>query len=950
MTTSSSLRDNYGTYAGRDIIFGGSTDFFEVDLDAFKSPSHYYTPEPARALVDALLRHRLVVLGGHRLEDKESFAYHLAWLASLKAQIADSEQPLEVRRWAREVDRGRLLASLSERGSTVFVMPDARPSQFGCELRQLQRNLLNSGHYGILTTNSDAEAWSISEREDRGCWFDRSTEELFDLPGLTEFLIARLDAERDLLVELSDPLTAGSSLAGIPVEMLAGRLKTPSRISDFVAWMVAAGGALSQEQLSLRLELVAGDEFAITRWYRQLDYRRQLLAVGSALFDGLYNDQCFAALEEVLDAAWRQRDPGLLQFDLNELEELRAYFPGAGQKVQIQSRSASTRRSILTVGWAHRQRFVKSALPVVIDLIRIAARMHQSQQPLGGLSEQAGTGKPVKVSPTEPEVQDEAAEQQSWSVSGRQLELWGTHVRREKFLDSIVRALGILVALSPEGLDSYLRSLSWDEVPLVRLLAARALAELRELPAETGSESVLFVKLQEWNERSRFSSGPDTRSAISELTFRQRGWIRETIALTVGFAGRRDPQDQLKLELVRLTKELIEERHNGVRVAFREVAVPLLMGSHLLQLESQLFDAARDQRWLHRGLALGFAFALEQRPRDATEVMDRWYAECSDLRQLSAVANAPQTRQNILAVLVQAYSLITSFPEQEYLTVSVVLKKFQRILAEEKGWYLRVLTLWGALIQLRRWPGRVGSALQEVIEEVTLRERPEVVRALMLIFWFQRGRLQGGDLTVRYTIPDGSAWLHYYPEPIIWSEFKFERRSQDFSVWSGQERPLTELERVMIQWLRDDSFKAAQQIALEALVEIGSRESKLKQARLSDSGAVAGEEVEPLQVRSPRRIWTPTKVERLATFMRVARETGLRPRTLNLLPQFRQYPNSETLRQAAQQIAVWCNSSDNELSATAKKLLSAYSLYRKRVMILLGAVVLVALVIVALVR
>ena len=62
-------------------------------------------------------------------------------------------------------------------------------------------------------------------------------------------------------------------------------------------------------------------------WYDFiLDDREKLLALGLNLFEGLFVDQFFAALEEVVEQTWQKRDPSLRALDYCDLSKVRDFF------------------------------------------------------------------------------------------------------------------------------------------------------------------------------------------------------------------------------------------------------------------------------------------------------------------------------------------------------------------------------------------------------------------------------------------------------------------------------------------------------------------------------------------------------------------------------------------------------------------------------------------------
>lgn len=68
-------------------------------------------------------------------------------------------------------------------------------------------------------------------------------------------------------------------------------------------------------------------EDSLSNWYHQkLESRERLLAIGLSFFDGLFDDQFFAALEEIVEKVWQRWDTSLRALNYCDLENLHDFF------------------------------------------------------------------------------------------------------------------------------------------------------------------------------------------------------------------------------------------------------------------------------------------------------------------------------------------------------------------------------------------------------------------------------------------------------------------------------------------------------------------------------------------------------------------------------------------------------------------------------------------------
>ena len=942
-----------GVVAGRDIIFGDTTEFFETRFDDVKPPE-YLMPPVAGNLVERLLRQRLLILGGHELADRGTLARHLAWLLKTRIETRAEEGELEVRQWSREVDRGRLLASFQRfETSTVFLLLEARPSQFGCDFRQLRDDLARNHHFAILSTVSESSQWGIGDPGAEESWFAASSSQVFPARRLAEFLERMIEE----VAAKAGTGVAASFLCGVEPEEVAKRLETPNRVRRFVRSLASAGETLDAAGVRRELEQNADGQGAIQRWYRNLDRRHQLLAMGMVLFDGLYDDQVFAALEEIMNAIWKAWEPQLSQFDFRDLEELRTYFPSAGVERQISCRSEAVRQGILEVAWTLHRRYLMAALPVSIELLKRAIRTTglEAEAVTGGTEEESGEPSPdasrsarkkrfrrrakgrQAASPAERD--DEAdpvdlasKERLAWNLEGRSLELWGSSVRSAMLRDSTGDALSRLSQLSADGLDSHLRALASDPVSAVRLVAAEALAGWRRT---VSGEKALFEKLREWNARTLETEGEGRRSDLPDVEQRRSlASVRATVAMAVGYAARHDPQDRMRSDLQELFEGFLEEKNPVVQEAFSEVTMPLVMGTHLVQLEALLKESARRRTWLRRGLALGFVLALELRSNEALATMDTWHAQSQGFAPEIQPGAHARARENVLAALIEAYSLFSSFSQFELFGIEVVFSKFQRILAEERGRYLRRLTLWGALVQFRRRPAQAEPLLQELVAEATLEERADLLEGFGFIFWDQRQSLEGGDASVVLKFPGTSRWSAREAQPLAWDEIVV-RGLREFGVWFRSARPWTPVELMLRRWLQDEDHPIAQQLALEALASLHAKERWLMAYAKTRRELQLDWQALPPEIRSLERAHRLSFAGRLVTYLSVSEASGLRDRVLALLPQLLRQVRSAPLRLATDGLLEsWRSDPDPGLARLTARLKLTSSLYHRRHLIL----------------
>lgn len=925
-----------GLVAGQDIVYGDkievrSVGFEEPRLDDVKPP-RYESPALALALVERLRSQRLLILSGPRLEDKDPIARHLAW--RLKEVLDGDSDRLQIKQWSQPVEGSSLRAEMArETTPTVFLLTELSPSLVRVDLRQLHAEVRTLHHFVIATTDHGADQWLVEgDLLHRDLWIECTTEDFYGSRYLADLLTARVAGmQKDLPAGLlSETEESEARLVGVPVGELATRLRTPGRIDEFLAWLVAAGSDMDADQIRDRLEGIDGDAAAVDRWYHGLSLRGQLLALALALFEGLFDDQAFAALEELVGQAWRQRDLGLRSFDYSDLQEVQAFFAHLGlvrgaQRVEVSS--PRVRQRILQAGFRLQRRALVSGLPVLADLVRASVKIGKDAitapdlvAPVGKAGAEGPKTRSNPPSTNGQELRRQRlpengpaserldAEVLTWKVSGAQRELYGSSLRRQILRNSLAETLSLTGLLTPETLDPILRRLASDSTLQVQVVAAKALAGWRDSMFSGGDDNLLFKKLREWNDRALqqelLSEEVGTRPNMQQRALSR---LRSTVALTVSYASLYDRPNCLAPELVGFFEALIGERDRRVRAAFREVTLPLMASLHLKQLEPLLRMKALEHNDLVGGVARGLTRAYELSQEDAVEVLESWYSRCRAERILGEPADSPSTRERMLGTVILAYAGVDCLKRDGLLATEVVFSKFKRVLEEEVLFFVRRLAVLSAF-------GQAGSAfavaaplLQDLFEEVTLGERGLCVAGLVEIYLSQRAGLEGGE-----------SWL--------------EVAGTEYPIWIQAERPLTALEEEMLRWIQDDTAPVAGQIALEAYVAF--RETDLDRAE-EDHKLRAMLPGQSHQVTSASKtIRSRVRLRKLETLGRlivalVVPEGSLRRRTVScLLPEFNLLRSTSRTVEAL--IEKWRGGRDPDVASVATHLVRAAEWYRAR--------------------
>ncbi len=870
-----------GRAAGRDLIENQivqnlyqPSDFHEPDLEPVAA-SAFDSPQVTGELLDALIRHRLVLLGGSRFEDKETLARHLAWvLRKHQSKVPDASE-LDVKEGfcgIGALDLNRELERTSR--PTLILLQRAEVRHVGFSLETVQKRVVVGRHFLVITTDAGKESWihgrgALSD----GVWWELTAREVYSVDYLANELRRRLlevdhDRGRPAGVFPDGPPDGFESgldralVQGLSLREVAGRLDSPEDVRLLVEWILGAAAPVGAEAVLARVEELQGEETAVESWYRLREPQHQLLTAGLLFFDGLFDDQLFGALDVAVAAAWRHREPVLASFDYQDIEALDTYFrrsATAAGGVRIESRSEAQADALYRAVWRFHRRQIVSLLPVVSMLVREAGarawrerrrkgggeaefkRAAQPRQPDAARDERRGARRAAGASPAleegkrvveagartgrsdEPEA---AASVSRWEKYGPAREIMSSAERRQRLCEVISRSLGRIGLLSVHVVERCLLELAQDGSWEAQEVAAQALASWRGGPGETQ----LYRILREWYD--------DAARLETELWRRIQRWpdtpweyehdhTRATVSMAVFDVALDEAPDRLAAPIVELLRKLIHDQSDGVRLRFRQAALPAVVALHMRQLDDLVWDLVRYDD-LIQPVAVGWGLAYALRPEVASALVEEWRLRCLAQPPVapSAVASPREAR---LATVALTYGYIDYDRPGLALTPVAAIGRLEGLLSEEHPFVLRhVLVSVGRLVVHQL--ARIEQRLPALLEHVPLEARPALVSELVAAYRIERRELTGGQAMI-------------------------EVGGGRYAVWLGDDRPPTPMERALEAWLCDRDHPAAQQVAFAALAGCAGCDIDVEEARWRHHVLSAHTAAEPGRRR--QRGWQP---------------------------------------------------------------------------------------------
>src|SRR5919202_2470451 len=385
------------------------TDFVKGErLEEYKSP---YFPSPKRAdeLIQNLRGQRLLVLGGNH-EDQSDIALHLAvkLCDEIQPELKSVHSSISVWEWNGSSNPQSLFTAIrgegneevsnKKNGTKIFLLPDLQPQH---NLNQIYKAAEKGKNYVIATTNVPLKKGKMTDEQKLPFWWEPSDKSpLYQPDDLAKALIQRLKKKKSLTKDIESYIRI----------IIAQELKTVANVEACIQSLLSEKEPLSEEAVCKAVDSAKKNRKAfLETWFRTLESREQLLALGVSFFDGLFDDQFFAALEKVVRNVWQQRDSTLRALDYCDLENLGNYFEFSKITVYdsgskgfkfvnaadypmeievrvIEIRRTEDRRLLFKVAWDTHRRQILTALSEIVQMVKESVVKQPSNWELYGSS------------------------------------------------------------------------------------------------------------------------------------------------------------------------------------------------------------------------------------------------------------------------------------------------------------------------------------------------------------------------------------------------------------------------------------------------------------------------------------------------------------------------------------------------------------------------------------
>lgn len=670
---------------------------------------------------------------------------------------------------------------------SIFLLANLEPGLAQYDLSRLSAlpKLLDEHHHFLLiSTSFSSEEWRLEENQTEGLFWvseDNVNYPEKELKLYLDQLLANISCSIEFSLEMK--------------EQIIKNLHTPARLEYFAKNLKYFKTPINDQTLLSFLHEIKDSSSSLELWYRQLQEHQSLIALAMSMFSGMYADQFFAALDQLIEGPWkywRNRYRDLEILDYSDLSFMSNYFHyGGGWILCVYPEH---RRIIFKRAWRMHRRSILAALPCLVEMVE------RSCEKLGDR------------------------------------ELYGKSRKSNKckaLRQSLGKTLSEVALINLPSVEPYLIRLASNPNIGVQLVGAYVLAQLsiKGKSLRPNDTNPLVSLWKEWldNEGAveAILSGIQNEGELPDSSSKARSYISATLALTLGYITETIPSGELNDEHLDIFRKLPAQKNKMVvdRISY-------ILSVMILRHLKQLSELIRDNLLQHSEYIEPVAKLLSAAYKKYKQNYPFNTNEQSSIRSLliiwseyvTTLPRQPLGRKKLshrgilLCAIARTYGSIQyDLSDHPFkITMQEAYESLSDLRQKEVNEDIRKHLLNGMLHLIRFDYKREEFVGIDHIPYISSEEKVSIENELVRLYFEDRLALE----------PAEEAAIKIQMElPLI---SKKEPGFQFFYSWKDPDkRPKTKAEKYLLRWLRG-SNRILSQIAASCLLRISDFEEKEK--------------------------------------------------------------------------------------------------------------------------
>jgi len=763
------------------------TVFSEINLEAYDETSGYVSPRFTGKIVGEIMAmpsEKMAVFSSFFGFDKAGFIKHLAFKLS-EAFEADGKS-VQAKEWFINSEYSSIATTIKEsKENCIFVLNNLTPKDVSHNLEELRAAVKDTSRIAVILigTHMQAAAWHTVGAD---YWFSIEADGLYRGNTLIASGIYDKSALLRFLNKSCDKRGLGTWKTALRDEidkLIPAEVNSPEQIGLFLDLFLKKPTA-DEKHIRALIGQTKKKDTLLKEWFYSLDDDKQYVAIGMSLLEGVYDEQFFSIMQKLSIEAWRPFHKSISAIDYSDLSTLMHFFSfSSGERPAFEGKFPNQRFQILLSIWDHYRRRITATLPVIVELV----------------AQSTGGGVP------------------SW-------ELFSDNDKRIRLLETLAEALSDIARISPQTVEPWLLQLAATGNIEAQLVAAKALAQLRQPYDDpvsgkaTSKETALFDLLNRWRDEVRQSSSPvaqylqSLRKNGEGSSVSRSACVRATILLALGFASVYDSSSMLNPQIPKLIRTFARDYSSLVVSRLRET-LRLILRNHPWQVGVNLFDTGsesnpvfNEQAPLEKyagAIAAGLADAYADYPGDVEGLLESWYNYCNVHRPKHPNVEAMTYREKILATVILTLGMLDLRTTISY-DLDKVASYLEKWRTEEHHPEIRRILLDTILSLYERYFGDMEARHSKKIPNMAEDERKRAAAYFRQRYLFERSEAVGGDYVV---------------------EVKDANMTFLIESWKNhEERPLVVIENSVGRWVGSTN-ENIRRIGLQTLVEFAKIEA-----------------------------------------------------------------------------------------------------------------------------
>ena len=550
------------------------------DFETINSPFPVFT----EAVTDLVNDKRLLIIKGDAHFDAVNFSKQVAYVLH---QAHPKHKVIEL--IENEENTALLDQFKKHEKQKIVILNNLHPNHIQYELGKLINISEDKGSFYIITTESAQDIWLKAGEYAQRIWYNIPENDHYDHHDLVDWFTEKLTQLPSSFIT-NEIINSSSRLSDhLTVNDVVKLLNTPQKLNIFLNTCRTQTGLFTGHQLKQIINSLNQDQAeVISKWFNNLKHDQKIVALSAALFNGLFCNQYFEVLTEMIKSTfWRQSSQALEAIDYYSLDFLKVFFrfEQADEGQLLIAQNPDTRVNIL-----------KTAIDLYPRHIEMALMMFS------------------KIMQT------------SYTKNYANWDLYGTVQKRALLRQVFIETTRDIGINQLTNIESIYLELATSDNRFIQGIAAKSLAQYRYF----NEDELLFKTVQYWredesisNRMALFLQNSNNRNTDSVLA------IKTMTIRTLAYAADYDEPNKLHGTILDHLIQFAADPDPKVQEAVADV-LPKFIRYHSQQLRHQIFDQLMPNPLYGTSISYGLELAYLYAPEELKPVIHHWLSICTN--------------------------------------------------------------------------------------------------------------------------------------------------------------------------------------------------------------------------------------------------------------------------------------------------------------------------------